>query len=243
VRSLPQAGLLKETLQVLLEMLTRVPATPSAERAYHEALRRLAESREQLDELRLLDDQRPQLGEALRAAANATFLARGGEPPFRLATPSTREKVALGPFSEQLARARRDIAEVARIPLMGSRLASARALASLADMIAAADTQQLLTQQVGELRFQATRLERATEASPGRAGWIRAGLRAAVDALTLANGGQRSPWIDEAQRAVVGIDERSAPSFQRAAIQDALRATVDAFAALAPASSRGPSQL
>lgn len=97
-----------------------------------------------------------------------------------------------------------------------------------------------------ELKALASRIagapERATETSPGRAGWIRAGLQAAVDALLLVSGGERSPWIDEAQRAVVGIDERSASSFQRAAIQDALRATVDAFAALEPSYSERPSQ-
>jgi hypothetical protein len=240
VRSLPQSGLLREALSVLLDTLVGVETTRSTDDRYRALLRRVAETREGLDELLLLDDQRPALAGALRAAANAVFLARGGEPPFDDAGPTTREGTKLGPFAEQLAQARRDVALVARISLTGSRLASARALASLADMIEVADTQRQLTQQIGEVRFQATRLERGPETALGRAGWIRAGLQAAVDALRVVNAGRRSPWIDEAQRAVAGIDEKSASSFQRAAIQDALRATVDAFAALEPSAAQKP---
>jgi hypothetical protein len=242
VRSLPQAGLLKEALQLLLDTLVRVQPTPGTEAEYRDVLRRVADSRQRLDELLLLDDQRPRLKESLRAAADAVFVARGGEPPFDDPTPTTREGAPLGPFDEQLARARQHVAEVARIPLMGSRQASARALGALADMIEAADSAGRLSQQIGELRFQATRLARGPETALGRAGWIRAGLQAAVDALLLVNGGRRSTWIDEAQRAVAGIDETSPSSFQRAGIQDAFRATVDAFAALEPAASTQPAR-
>jgi hypothetical protein len=223
----------KEALLLVVDALRPLTPPASDEDAYHAALRELAEAREQLDDLLRLDDQRDRLTHSLQAVTNAIFLARGAKPPFEASTPVFHARhIELGSFEDELARARRDIASLASISLMGSRLASARALASMADMIEAGDSGRALTRQVAELRFQTARLDRGPQTALGRAGWIRAGLQAAVDALVLSRGQARSAWIDEAQRAVAGIDEGSASSFQRAAIQDAFRATVDAFAAL-----------
>lgn len=65
---------------------------------------------------------------------------------------------------------------------------------------------------------------------------VRSGLGAAVDALASLQPDAAPTtllWIRAARRAVVAIEPETSLSFQRAAIQDAFRATVDACAAVA----------
>jgi hypothetical protein len=65
----------------------------------------------------------------------------------------------------------------------------------------------------------------------GEASWFKAGLLSALDALDQIGTRREAllEWSRAARRAVEGIDEHSAFTFQRAAIQDAARATVDVF--------------
>jgi hypothetical protein len=66
----------------------------------------------------------------------------------------------------------------------------------------------------------------------GQAGWVKQALESALAALESLAGDHTTSaqWLESAQHAVSGIDAQSGLTFQRAAIQDAFRATVDAFA-------------
>lgn len=238
VRSLAQGGLLKEALQELLSTLTSHRSFSGNQAEYHAALRELAGAREALDELLPLDQQRSALRRALEAAANAVFMVRGADAPFEPPTSRSVPDVPLGSFQQELAQARRDIGEAAATSLMGSRAKSAKALDSIADMVEAADSSGSARRQVSEIRFQSRRIQNAAVTELGRAEWVRDALLAAVVALSELSGETRSPWLDEAKRTIGRIDPHSQTSFQRAAIQDALRATVDAYAALGAAPAK-----
>jgi hypothetical protein len=105
----------------------------------------------------------------------------------------------------------------------------------LADAIAAQPQSSQTRQKVlKELRFQAERLRRADRINFGLARWMKEGLLAALDGLqVIAPGDTRAPfWIGAARETVSGIEKDSGVAFQRARIQDAVRSTVDAFAAV-----------
>lgn len=231
--SLSHAGLLKQALTLVLESLVTSSSPPRRQAEYAGALRALRESTQAIDELLALPHQQPRTVLALHAAADAVFLARGGDAPFGEAERTEQPPVPLGSFETELDRARDDVSTLAQTNLTDSRKAAAAALAALGNVVAAADDGKRLTKQIAEIRFEAERLERAQASEFGQAGWIRSGLASAVDALSALHAGTSSPWLRSAQRAVANIDQRSSLSFQRATIQDAFRTTVDAFAALA----------
>lgn len=124
--------------------------------------------------------------------------------------------------------ARSRLIELGQSGASEARLAAATTLEMLATIIEALDP-RAGERSLADLRFQAERLRRA-DWFP-RAGWIEQGLSSALDALESAKScaGHRGVWIDAAREAIGEIDERTSLTFQRAPIQDAFRATVDAF--------------
>jgi hypothetical protein len=240
--SLSHAGLLKRALTLLLDALASIPSPPGRQQAeYSNALHALRESTEAIDDLLALSNQRPRTVSALHSAADAVFLARGGEAPFGEGERVEARSAPLASFETELGRAEDEVSKLAQTSVTRSRQASAAALAALADVVAAADQGERLTKQVTEIRFEAERLERANASEFGQAGWIRSGLESALDALVaLHSENPSSRWIRVAQRAVANIDQRTSLSFQRATVQDAFRSTVDAFAAMAQLASGHP---
>lgn len=235
--SLSHAGLFKQGLELVLKALVPFSTPPARANDYRVALQALSQSTGAVQDLVPLVDQRTRATAALRAAVDAIFLARGGEPPFGEAESLDVPSTPLGPIDVELEQARADISKLARIPAMGSAPATGRALASLAQVLAAADSGEKTKAAIAEVRFEAERLKRGNETLKfGQAGWARAGLISVLDGLDdLQHGPAKMPsaWSQIARAAAVSIDERSSLVFQRPAIQDAFRATVDAFAKLA----------
>jgi hypothetical protein len=232
--SLSHAGLLKQALTLVLDSLVAIPSPQGRQVEYTSALRTLRESTHAVDDLLALPNQRPKTVAALRAAADAVSLARGSKAPYGEAARAEQPPAPLGSFETELERARDQVSTLAQADLAQSRTAAAAALAALGDVVAAADDRKQLAKQLAEIRFEAERLERAQGSELGQAGWIRSGLESTLSALAALHVANPSwPWLRIAQKAVAGIDERSSLSFQRATVQDAFRATVDAFAAMA----------
>jgi hypothetical protein len=233
--SLSHAGLLKQALTLVLQSLITTPSPPGRETEYRSALRTLRASTQAIDDLVTLQNQQPKTLAAVHAAADAVFLARGGEAPFGEAERVAEPPAPIGSFEVELERARDGVSKLAQTGLTRSTAAAGDALAALGDLVVSADRCKRLGPQASEIRFEAERLERADPTQFGQAGWIRSGLESALDALLRLGGNAGDPastWIRVARRAVTNIDEQTSISFQRAAIQDAFRATVDAFAAL-----------
>jgi hypothetical protein len=110
------------------------------------------------------------------------------------------------------------------------------ALAEAIDKIPGAS--ERVADQITELRFEAQRLDRADRMSFSLAHWIQEGLVAALKALEALSPSNEPAafWIRQARSAARAIDENSGLAFQRAIVQDAIRATLDAFVVL----GRGP---
>jgi hypothetical protein len=145
---------------------------------------------------------------------------------------------ALLPVELEVERARSTVLHLARARWTNGREAASRALSALADLLVAADSSEARETQVTELRFQAERLNRPGTSSLGEAAWVKKALTAALKGLERLGGKERvglSDWSQAARQAVDSIEERSTINLQRAAVQDAFRATIDAFAAELPA--------
>lgn len=173
---------------------------------------------------------------ALRAATDASFLALHGDPPFEESQPNSEEEhQRLSVMGDGLDAARADVLSLGRAKWRHAREPAAQALLSLAEMAAAGDCAGRISHEVAEVRFQAERLARSDALSFGQTSWIKFGLVAAVDALdALEPQRQREiSWTSAARRAVMSIDAQDLLGFQRAAVQDAFRATVEAFAVAA----------
>lgn len=232
--SLSHTGLFKQGLGLLLQGLVPFAPPPAREQTYRKAVQALSRSTDMLQDVVPLAEQRAATVTALRAAVDAVFVARDGEPPFgeaaRLDTPS----VPLGPTDVEIEQARDEISKVARAPELGSAVATGRALSSLADVLAAADASNTVKDFISEARFQAERLERNDPTARfGQGGWVRAGLVSLLDGLDRLRHSatnRPSPSSLTARGAVLGIEEESSLAFQRPLVQDALRATVEAFA-------------
>jgi hypothetical protein len=163
------------------------------------------------------------------------------QPPFQARIPIEGLPAASAsparqtlPVELTIERARATVLELGRARWTNGRQATSRALSALADVLVAADASEGLVAEVRELRFQAERLSRTDTSSLGEAGWVKNALTAALQGLNRVGGEERgasSKWSPAARQAVASIEERSTINLQRAAVQDAFRATTDAFAA------------
>jgi len=180
--------------------------------------------------------------DALRAATNAVFLALDGEPPFDVQDIAHPEIARLSSMSAGIEPARAAVLALGEARWAHAREPAAQALRSFAAMLNASNCAQRLTRTGSDVLLQAERLMLGDSLSFGQTQWIKSGLLAALDGLEqLAQGAASarsgstrtppaaSPWLAAARKAVANIDAKDLLAFQRTAIQDAFRATLDAF--------------
>jgi len=180
--------------------------------------------------------------DALRAATNAVFLALAGEPPFEEATIAPRDAKPLTSMGAGIEPARAAVLALGEAPWHGAREPAAQALRHLAAMVSAADCARAFKRNVSDIRLQAERLTLGDSLSHKQSYWIKSGLLSALDGLALVSRSGPSEeraghtpshvgsaWLTAARQAVAHIDAQDLLAFQRSAIQDAFRATIDAF--------------
>ncbi|HEY3664352.1 MAG TPA: hypothetical protein VGL19_00070 [Polyangiaceae bacterium] len=182
---------------------------------------------------------------ALRAATNAVFLALAGEPPFDEQHLGSSRLQPLASMSAGIEPARAAVLALGEAPWEDAPEAAAQALRTFAAMVRAGDCAGRFTSQLSELGFEAERLTRSDRLSFGQVRWIKAGLVDALDGLDAD--ARRAPvgpsganlnhvgsaLIDSARKAAANIDATDLLGFQRTAVQDAFRATLDAFVLVA----------
>jgi len=181
---------------------------------------------------------------AFRAATDAVFAGLRGEPPFAESDLDALESAPLSTMQAGIEPGRAALISLGKSGWQHARGDAADALRLFAAMLRAADCAGRLTGKISDIRFQAERLTRSDALSFGQTRWIKQGLSAALDgldALELGDSGtlraQAAPSptaparpTDAARAAVAGIDARHLFGLQRTSIQDAFRATLDAFA-------------
>lgn len=178
-----------------------------------------------LEDSRALTDQRERVVAGFEAITDAVFLLHRRRAPFPLAIESggaTRTPAIA------LAAARRDALAIARAPWIAADAGTAALVLDLADMLAVLDGADV-REGVAGLRLDAQRLSNVDAPTFDRARRLKRALRSALDLL--ATTGVDPMWVSDARDAVAGIDPHGAITFQRSEIQDAVRATVAAFAA------------
>jgi hypothetical protein len=162
-------------------------------------------------------------------------LAAGADAPFGETAAGTIAGRA-GPWSleVEVAEARADVLRLGQTNWTDARAAAAQALASLADAVAAADGSGAQRERISIIRFQAERMRRTDAVALGQAEWIKIALTAALDALDAALPERREAlirWQEGARSALGSIRSGRSVTFQRAAVQDAFRTTVNVFVA------------
>jgi hypothetical protein len=152
---------------------------------------------------------------ALQAIGNALAIVRDETEQFAVASPQPDRSP-----DTALANARSRTLELARTDWMNAHLVAAKLLEDLA----ASATQQGASN-IDRLRFEARRL-RAPDPTFDRLDRIKRALGLAVTSLGLPDSEST-----DARAAIANIDVRSSLAFQRPAVQDAVRATVQLFIA------------
>lgn len=135
---------------------------------------------------------------------------------------------------EPLDQARNAVLLLGRSAWHETREKSAQALASLARVLDAADGQGGAARQLDVLRTQSARLGGSGTADDfAHVESIATGLSSALlglELLQLADPGSLRPWLDAAHEAIVGLEQgATTPALRAATVQDAFRATLDAF--------------
>lgn len=234
--SLEHADMLKEALKIALRPLVSRAAPSGHETEYRDSVEALGRSIDALNADRPLLEQEQAVVAAFRAATDAVYLARGGVPPFGQAKAEDQGRGAVGTIEDELEQAREDVLELGQTKWTNDRQASASALSSIADVVEASDPDRAQRNRISVIRFQAERLRSADSFRFGQAAWVKTGLTTSLDALDAMHADERADeqaivtsWIRAARRAVGSIEERDSLSFQRAAVQDGFRSTVDAF--------------
>jgi hypothetical protein len=214
-------------LSAAQRQLRVLEARAGGAREYAGALARLDLSLRRLSPRRPLLEQRPGVVDAFRALEGAVFVAAGQAPP------SARAVEAAPPTVDTLLSGTRErVTELAGADLTNVRVLAASAMSSLADLVAAlgADPDRRNT---AEMRFQAERLRRARSSSFAQTDWVERGLVAALDALDAwrpCRSEVVKDWSEAARDSATLIPDHGSLAFQHAHIQDAFRATTDAFA-------------
>jgi hypothetical protein len=177
--------------------------------------------------------------EPAAGAAHAEALTPQPSTTTAATPPPTTSREAL------LERARAQLLEVASADFTNVRERTSHLLYTLADLARMMDPGATKQRDVQEIRFQAERVAR-TDASFVRTVWIERALLAALSVLEESAAAARLPelddWITTARSAVNAIPDHSSLAFDQAPIQDALRATVTAFAAARMARGTSPAE-
>lgn len=159
------------------------------------------------------------------------------EQPLHGASSSRAAPVVPGSaVQEQLDEAGRAVLLLGRSAWSETRAKSAQALAALADLLEAAGEGRAARRQVAELRAQSDRLGGAGGASEfARVESIAVGLSSALtglESLQLSEPSWLARWLDAARESIAGLKEgATTPALRAATVQDAFRATLDAFQA------------
>lgn len=173
----------------------------------------------------LLEQQRA-VSAGFRALTDALFVAAGHDAPFAGRAPVPRS------VADVMAQARADVLALGRADLSNIRQLTSRAMYSMADLLEASAGQGQAVSAVVEVRADARRLEHDASGPFARAGWVERGLQTALgalDSLEVCRESLVEDWTQAARRAAGALPQRGALPFQHAAIQDAFRATLDAF--------------
>jgi hypothetical protein len=228
-------------LQAAQRRLRTLQVEPSRTPAFQAALAALDEQVTAMGSERPLLDQRPTTARAFRALADAVFLAAGQDAPFG---GQSRSMLAARSVDELMKQLRSDTSALASADLTTVRTRAADALLSLADLVSRLGRASRGAEDAKEIIFQAERLRREESAPFARSQWVERGLLAALqtlDSLETCHPDRIDDWVKTAQRAATELPEHGTLSFQHARVQDAFRATVDAFgvALLDPGSCAG----
>jgi hypothetical protein len=223
----------KQGLSAILRALEQSGTAPRRPQEYEQSLatlrKAIATLGAALDSSAL--ERRTKAASAFRAASDALALAQGGEPAFAESENVGQDAAPELSREAQLEEARAEVLKLGQTRWINAPLAASSALDALAALLAL-EADHRLDEQIAAIRFNAERLGRKDISKFGSAGWIKEALSSTLDALDLRSVGREkevSTWTRSARRAVSGIEARDSLSFQRAAVQDAFRATVDAF--------------
>lgn len=181
----------------------------------------------------------PQMLDAFAAVTHALLVVHGANSPFAGAQQSHERSAAR--FREQASVASAAVATVAATFGDPALRAAADALDAIAIALEVAPISGSLAGELDDktvaIRFEAARLRRSGNLGFEQSDRIKAGLSRGLDALDrLAKDcpiRNAKPMLLRAREACTGIDEYGMFEFQRAAIQEALRSTVDALLILA----------
>jgi hypothetical protein len=190
------------------------------------ALADIGRAVDDLSAARPLLEQRPAVRAGLRALADALFLAAGHDAPFAGRAPEPRSA------ADVMAQARADVLALGRADLSNIRELTSQAMYSMAELLEAIAGRGQAPSAVAEIRAEARRLQRDSSGPFARAGWVERGLETALgalDGLEVCSTSLIEDWTQAARQAAGALPERGALPFQHAAIQDAFRATLDAF--------------
>ena len=226
--SLDHADLVQRALREAERALHGQQPASGRRRAFLLAVIAVGGALQELDGTRPLLEQQPSVIVALEAATDAVFLAHDADPPFPL--PDVDAGTSRPPAAA-LDDARADTLALARAGWPDAHTFAAKLMTDLADVLAASSCTGA-EDGVAELRFQAQRLEHPRQGGFDEPGSIKAALTAALDVLQ--QGAPDATSVRDARDAVASINEHASLPFQRAPIQDAVRATLDAFVQLQP---------
>jgi hypothetical protein len=189
-----------------------------------------------------LTKQPDRLQAALRAAVDAFLLAGGRAPVFvaeEAAVPALGREEEAPPaatFDEHVHAMHALLPKLGEASWSDARQLVGELLFSYAGALETSGQRSAFEKQINEVRFQGQRVRRRDGPPFARAGWIVDAMLSALDALASVGPPDRNelvtPWIDRARAAALAIDPRGSLGFQRAAVQDALRSTSDAFFAV-----------
>jgi hypothetical protein len=250
-----------DTVRELASGLGRAPTTPRAGQRFHEAftsvlatlaassspasttvtyrraLSALASAVNALGDGKGLTDHADEVV-AFRAATDAVFLLGGHTPPFHQAAEAGAERSnGLKSYEAEVAEARRDVVELARTSWPQAHIAAARALTALADaveLIEACDP----SADAATVRFEARRMRWTRGAGVLQSRSIQTGLSVVLDVLERVETAASAGATKAARVALGNVNPYGSLAFQRAAVQDAFRATMGVFTSLEAPSKR-----
>ena len=215
-------------------LIGRTPP-PGSERPYTRVLAALGSRLQSLSSGRSRADRRESVQSAFHAALDAVRVASGeGCVPMELDAGTRAPKST----SEALATARNAVLELGRSRWSSANELTAASLDSFADVVAAMDCTRRFEHELSSTRFEAERLRRGKSSPFSTASWLKAGLTAILDtaaALSSSAGDAAVPWDRTARSALDGIELHTGLVFQRAAVQDAIRTTLDLLVVIANA--------
>lgn len=229
-----ELGTVRQGLTVALEAFVANRASEAHREEYRQAVDALAHRVARIDAGGTFAAQSALIESSLRAATDAAALARGAEPPFGDVEDDVEADTKPPSITSALEDARLAVELLAQSRWARTREASARALESMANALRAADCSGGSQSTIHGVAYQGERLRRGDPLEFGQARWVKQGLSTALDALgaltpASADADREGHLLESARGAINGIRDAKSLSFQRAAIQDAFRATLSAL--------------